>query len=151
MPICFGIPLSGLSDSWSTRGGSTFKWAAIFNFSRFGSFACAKNPSLLLSVLSTSVHLLFSRWTSSAFQCTISIFSGKSHFKNKNVPERPFYVNNWNFKIRRFFLDIHEILWRWQNYFELVFKNTSKRANSSRFANYLFLQQRDIFNVKELC
>ena len=53
--------------------------------------------------------------------------------KSVLLSRRPFYVNNWlkrelkQLNRGRFFLDIHEILWRWQNYFEQQFKNTLKR------------------------
>ena len=65
----------------------------------------------------------------------VSSFSGNFNLKElylrflemlKSVllSRRPFYVNNWlkrelkQLNRGRFFLDIHEILWRWQNYFE---------------------------------
>ena len=70
--------------------------------------------------------------------CAISIWKNFiSDFwemlKSVLLSRRPFYVNNWlkrelkQLNRGRFFLDIHEILWRWQNYFEQQFKNTLKR------------------------
>ena len=88
--------------------------------------------------LSYMVISYFRLSSSSGNFCAISIWKNFiSDFwemlKSVLLSRRPFYVNNWlkrelkQLNRGRFFLDIHEILWRWQNYFEQQFKNTLKR------------------------